>query len=428
MHALQEIGGVLEENALQWACRQGRSSCAVLLRESGGDPTHRGKEGGTAVHLCCRYGQVAILAFLIARDDAPPALQRGLVDLPDGNGMTPLMVCCEWYWSRPKKALDCLRLLLAFGASATFADAQQRTPLHVAAKRGVEAKALELLIEKGASCEAEDSEGHTAARVAEQAGHSSCARHIRTLASTSSKRRPWTTARKNEDVEAPLVERMAPLKPLPFAVELRSGPLACRDALYGLGTPCIVLLGGPSLIARYGWHVGLGCSVVSAFSFAFLAPKDAPRYGHCGFAVGSVLAIVRSFFLVEDVGLGLVVLYALLVACLLGALGMTALSDPGMRQRPFASRRWREGVGESRLRRRRAVDAVVTPRGRRRRLRRRRPRRENCGSSEARPFEREDVLPDVLDPAAGAREARPDAEAVRAALRPLLPLRRDGRR
>ena len=41
---------------------------------------------------------------------------------------------------------------------------------------------------------------------------------------------------------------------------------------------------------------------------------------------------------------------------------------------------------------------------------RRRPRRENCGSSEARPVEREDVLPDVLDPAAGAREARPDSE------------------
>ena len=353
------VGGVLEENALQWACRQGRSSCAVLLRESGGDPTHRGKEGGTAVHLCCRYGQVAILAFLIARDDAPPSVQRGLVDLPDGNGMTPLMVCCEWYWSRPKKALDCLRLLLAFGASATFADKQQRTPLHVAAKRGVEAKALELLIEKGASTEAEDSEGHTAAKVAEQAGHSSCARHIRMLASTSSKRRPWATARKDEDVEAPLVERMAPLKPLPFAVELRSGPLACRDALYGLGTPCLVLLGGPSLIARYGWHVGLGCSVVSAFSFAFLAPRDAPRYGHCGFAVGSVLAIVRSFFLVENVGIGLVVLYAVLVSCLLGALAMTALSDPGMRPRPFLLR----------------VDGVTPTPSARRRVGSRRPRR-----------------------------------------------------
>ena len=80
------VGGVLEENALQWACRQGRSSCAVLLRESGGDPTHRGKEGGTAVHLCCRYGQVAILAFLIARDDAPPALQRGSSTCPMAMG------------------------------------------------------------------------------------------------------------------------------------------------------------------------------------------------------------------------------------------------------------------------------------------------------------------------------------------------------
>ena len=170
------------------------------------------------------------------------------------------------------------------------------------------------------------------------------------LASTSSKRRPWTRSRKDEDVEAPLVERMAPLKPLPFAVELRAVPWACRDrSVSGLGTPCVVLLGGPSLIARYGWHVGLGCSVVSAFSFAFLAPKDAPRYGHCGFAVGSVLAIVRSFFLVENVGLGLVVLYALLVSCLLGALAMTALSDPGMRPRPFPSRRRRGGT-ESRRR------------------------------------------------------------------------------
>ena len=98
-----------------------------------------------------------------------------------------------------------------------------------------------------------------------------------------------------------------------------------------------MLLGGPSLIARYGWHVGLGCSVVSAFSFAFLAPRDAPRYGHCGFAVGSVLAIVRSFFLVENVGLGLVVLYAVLVACLLGALAMTALSRTRRSRVPFAA-------------------------------------------------------------------------------------------
>ena len=100
----------------------------------------------------------------------------------------------------------------------------------------------------------------------------------------------------------------------------------------------------------------MGCSVVSAFSFAFLAPRDAPRYGHCGFAVGSVLAIVRSFFLVENVGLGLVVLYAVLVSCLLGALGMTALSDPGAQPRPFTSRRWRVRGWESHVD---AVDAAA---------------------------------------------------------------------
>ena len=38
------------------------------------------------MHLCCRYGQVAILAFLALGDDALPSVQRGLVDLPDGEG------------------------------------------------------------------------------------------------------------------------------------------------------------------------------------------------------------------------------------------------------------------------------------------------------------------------------------------------------
>ena len=96
------VGGVLEENALQWACRQGRSSCAVLLRESGGDPTHRGKEGGTAVHLCCRYGQVA--SSLSSRgDDAGAASSPH--DLPDGNGTTSRW-CAAMVLVRPKKALD----------------------------------------------------------------------------------------------------------------------------------------------------------------------------------------------------------------------------------------------------------------------------------------------------------------------------------
>lgn len=328
------VGGVLRENALQWACRQGRAQCAVLLRESGGDPTHRGAEGGTAVHLCCRYGQVATLAYLVARDDAPPALARGLVDLPDGNGMTPLMVCCEWYWSRPKKALDCLRLLLAFGASATFADAKRRTPLHVAAARGVEARTLELLIDGGASCAAEDAEGLTACRTAERAGHGACARHLSALATTTKKRRPWCTEKRDQEDDeekASLVRGgLSPLAPLPFAAELRSGPRACRDCAYGLGAPCVVLVGAPVLVAARGWHVGLVAAAVMSVGFMVLAPRDSGRYGHCGFAVGSVLSIARSFFLLSDRTLGVTTLYVFLVLCLFMCLTLTALSDPGV--------------------------------------------------------------------------------------------------
>ena len=92
----------------------------------------------------------------------------------------------------------------------------------------------------------------------------------------------------------------------------------CRPARRAVAHRAVRLARGHGLFRRFG--------VLLCLSGA----KDAPRYGHCGFAVGSVLAIVRSFFLVENVGLGLVVVYAVLVSCLLGALGMTALSDPGM--------------------------------------------------------------------------------------------------
>ena len=152
-----------------------------------------------------------------------------------------------------------------------------------------------------------------------------------------------------------LVERMAS-KPLPFAVELRSGPLACRDACRSRSVSSCSEGRRPS---RERWHVGPGPFGSSAFSFAFLAPGRAalrPLRLRGGLRLGDRAVV----FLVEDVGIGLVVLYAVLVSCLLGALAMTALSDPGMWPRPFTSRRWRRGRESHALRvgsRRLASDA-----------------------------------------------------------------------
>ncbi|KAH8098528.1 protein-cysteine S-palmitoyltransferase [Aureococcus anophagefferens] len=59
-------GGVLDETAMQWATRHGHVGVVCRLREAGGDATHRGNEGGAAVHLACRYQQGAGPARAVA--------------------------------------------------------------------------------------------------------------------------------------------------------------------------------------------------------------------------------------------------------------------------------------------------------------------------------------------------------------------------
>ena len=192
-------------------------------------------------------------------------------------------------------------------------------------------QALELLIEKGASTEAEDSEA-TAGRSRRAGGPLElCAAHPHARLHVVQKAAVGYGAERRR-CGGTLGRADGASETVPLAVELRSGPLACRD-VWSRDAVC-VLLGGPSLIARYGWHVGLGCSVVSAFSFAFLAPETPhaalrPLRLRCW-----RYCVVRSFFRGGRRS-GLVVLYAVLVSCLIGALAMTALSDPGMQPRPF---------------------------------------------------------------------------------------------
>ena len=150
---------------------------------TGGDATHRGNEGGAAVHLACRYQQVRVLCYLLARDVSSTAAASGLLEALDARGRTPLMVAVEWFWSNPKRALDVVRALLAFGASATFAEREGgRTALHIAAERGVDGAVFDLLHGRGASCDAEDGDGRTAAEVAAAGGHGGAARALRGLA------------------------------------------------------------------------------------------------------------------------------------------------------------------------------------------------------------------------------------------------------
>ena len=94
-------GGVLDESAMQWATRHGHVGVVVRLREVGGDATHRGNEGGNCVHIACRYGKLAPLAYLLARDALPRASRpQGLLEALDDRGRTPLMVAVEWSVAR----------------------------------------------------------------------------------------------------------------------------------------------------------------------------------------------------------------------------------------------------------------------------------------------------------------------------------------
>ncbi|KAH8057761.1 protein-cysteine S-palmitoyltransferase [Aureococcus anophagefferens] len=101
-------------------------------------------------------------------------LRRG-VDV-DGHGGVLDETAMQWFWSNPKRALDVVRALLAFGASATFAEREGgRTALHIAAERGVDGRCLRPAPRR-ASCDAEDGDGRTAAEVAAAGGHGGAAR------------------------------------------------------------------------------------------------------------------------------------------------------------------------------------------------------------------------------------------------------------
>ena len=347
-------GGVLDETAMQWATRHGHVGVVCRLREAGGDAAHRGNEGGAAVHLACRYQQVRVLCYLLARDVSSTAAASGLLEALDARGRTPLMVAVEWFWSNPKRALDVVRALLAFGASATFAEREGgRTALHIAAERGVDGAVFDLLHARGASCDAEDGDGRTAAEVAAAGGHGGAARALRGLARAAKGAGPCAAAvgraarrargqAKTEDSDGDDARLLDGAERGGDAVKHAVVPLGDsgapggRDAprlAYGLGAPVVGFFVLPAAAALRGWLVGVAALALFVAAAVGLAPAGSGRYGHCGFALGSVVAIAASFFragIPAVVGAPLTGVYLVLLACLLGNFFAAVFADPGV--------------------------------------------------------------------------------------------------
>ncbi|KAH8052595.1 protein-cysteine S-palmitoyltransferase [Aureococcus anophagefferens] len=118
-------GGVLDETAMQWATRHGHVGVVCRLREAGGDATHRGNEGGAAVHLACRYQQTEDsdgdgddARLLDGAERGGDAVKHAVVPLGDSGAPGGRDAALATAW-RPSSASSCCRPPRRSGAGSS---------------------------------------------------------------------------------------------------------------------------------------------------------------------------------------------------------------------------------------------------------------------------------------------------------------------
>ncbi|XP_055010858.1 putative palmitoyltransferase ZDHHC13 [Boleophthalmus pectinirostris] len=152
---VDQLGGDLNSTPLHWAIRQGHLQMVIQLMRYGADPSIADGEGYKALHLAILFQHMAIAAYLMAKGQE--------VDTPDCNGQTPLMLAAQKIIG-PEPT----HFLVRHEASVTAVDASNRnTPLHCAVLAG-NVDAAHILLEAGASVDAQNSNGHTPLDLAHQ--------------------------------------------------------------------------------------------------------------------------------------------------------------------------------------------------------------------------------------------------------------------
>uniref|UniRef100_A0A8C7WNK6 Zinc finger DHHC-type palmitoyltransferase 13 n=1 Tax=Oryzias sinensis TaxID=183150 RepID=A0A8C7WNK6_9TELE len=161
---IDQLGGDLNSTPLHWAIRQGHLPMVIQLMRYGADPSISDGEGYRALHLAILFQHMAIAAYLMAKGQE--------VDGPDCNGQTPLMLAAQKIIG-PEPT----NFLIKNNASVSAVDKVNRnTPLHCAVLAG-NVDAAHVLLEAGASVEAENIKGHTPIDLAHQV-HSPLLIHI----------------------------------------------------------------------------------------------------------------------------------------------------------------------------------------------------------------------------------------------------------
>lgn len=164
---VDQLGGDLNSTPLHWAIRQGHLPMVIQLMRYGADPSIADGEGYRALHLAILFQHMAIAAYLMAKGQE--------VDGPDCNGQTPLMLAAQKIIG-PEPT----NFLIKNNASVSAVDKVNRnTPLHCAVLAG-NVDAAHILLEAGASVDAENINGHTPIDLAHQV-HSPMLIHMLSL-------------------------------------------------------------------------------------------------------------------------------------------------------------------------------------------------------------------------------------------------------
>ncbi|XP_056134539.1 putative palmitoyltransferase ZDHHC13 [Lampris incognitus] len=152
---IDQVGGDLNSTPLHWAIRQGHLSMVIQLLRYGADPSVADGEGYRSLHLAILFQHMAIAAYLMAKGQE--------VDYPDCNGQTPLMLAAQKIIGPEPTSF-----LIKNNASVSAVDQVSRnTPLHCAVLAG-NVDAAHILLEAGASVDAENINGHTPIDLAHQ--------------------------------------------------------------------------------------------------------------------------------------------------------------------------------------------------------------------------------------------------------------------
>uniref|UniRef100_A0A8C4ZSY6 Palmitoyltransferase n=1 Tax=Gadus morhua TaxID=8049 RepID=A0A8C4ZSY6_GADMO len=152
---VDQLGGDLSSTPLQWAIRQGHLPMVIELLRHGADPSIADGEGYRSLHLAILYQHLAVAAYLMAKGQE--------VDSPDCNGQTPLMLAAQKIIG-PEPT----NFLIKNNASLSSVDKVNRnTALHCAVLAG-NVDAADVLLEAGASVDAENINGHTPIDLARQ--------------------------------------------------------------------------------------------------------------------------------------------------------------------------------------------------------------------------------------------------------------------